>query len=303
MDDRDHDGERRTPLDLDGFTIEAEVSNARVQAEVLWVDGLLERALGVIEDDRRAVEVALQRLRFGDGATGTKAPGQRRWGLVASAAGLLVAVGLGLLILVGPGASSAQAALTRALERAERSEARAFAAVLRRAGSGEVVRRAELFTGGADAFAIKVAAPFGGYLWAGADQDGAWFVPALEALPMIETDQRSRLLERLEEHGASLPYVDVLTLLRACSEDFELSLDRSERCLSGVRRSSAPPGPDRFELQLDSQGELFTARLERDVDSSAGAWVFELERLDVAFDPALVERASHHAPGRRVLRR
>lgn len=278
-----------------------EGQDAVERAHDQYVDALLERALGTV-DDRAAIERALagfDRAAPQETRSTTPAWRGRLW---PAAAAVLATLAVAFLTTVGPAAPTAEATLAEAIEVAQRPQPRAYAVEV--SGVGPLLRTIEinLFVEADRRVALHVRVPRSGAFWCGAGDGENWLVPPGSALPVFIAEQRTALVQQLLERGVELPHLDVVSALVAFQESFDVTLEADGRTLHGVRRADADDGPDRFRLELDEDHELIALTLDRDVAGSDVPRRFELRPRTEPVDPKVFERTTHHGPERRIRR-
>lgn len=206
---------------------------------------------GATEDDPSVSDEETEPLVF-DGSR-TRRPTK----LFALAAAILLVVVLPWLLARAP-ASTAYAAVGRAYRSSLEATDREYRVTIDRRGplGRKHVSTARLFVRGGERFALSHPAPLPGVFWLGSDDEEHWLVPAVG--PVLTSHDRSWLPRWLAKQNASLPYLEITSILKRLDNRYALEIagqetleDRREawQKVHGTRRQGQD-GPAEIDLWI-----------------------------------------------------
>ncbi|MEM7200446.1 MAG: hypothetical protein AAF628_09295 [Planctomycetota bacterium] len=262
-----------------------------------FLDALLHRAFseGRADDDHR-VAAALARID-------RRSAWPRRF--VSRALPTLAAAGLAAVALIfatGPATLSAQEVVERSMARAALLRDRAYDVRIETRFGREV--EGELFVRGNERIVLHFETPRGS-LWAGYDGEEAWVVPRRPRAPVLVSSDPARIESWLAERGPAHPFLQVDALLeRLRNYDLQdLSSGQHLVVLGQRNATSEERGPDTLELTARAgTGEIESLTLKWERRGPLRRVELRL-RDEAPRADGFYGHATHHDPGRRVLRR
>lgn len=304
---RDRFSPRESQLLGDGFDAEDRFEEVTIrsseEADLLFLDSLLSTHF---HPDPIHTDRLIQRSLIAiTGQSKRKWLSHAVWKWSAVAASLLV------LLVLDFGHSgnqlSAREYWAASLADAELPIDREYEIYLRGSRMRSEPRMGRLYVRGADRIAVVLDARDQGEIRFGWNGSTAWFVPALERLPVLVGSDESRLAEWLQGTSLELPYLKLTTIMEKTQDAYEIELDSTdpdEIFLTAKRHSDSSHGADRIKVLADRHsGTILDLRMEwwpKQV-GTRGARIIHLRLLrEKPLPDSWYKAESHHSPERRT---